>query len=135
MRIRDFASGRRYLKGTLLRIQVHVLIKSWLKIKEFLKAFGYGSHVITVLNSARRRHVNKLGNENKECEIPTVTLKLLIQIKISKYTSIRQYESKSEVLFLYQCIFRYFNPNKWFEWDAGISHSLFLFHGLFTWRR
>ena len=46
------------------------------KLVDFLKAFGYGSHAITVLNAARRRHVNNQGNENNECEILTVTLKL-----------------------------------------------------------
>ena len=83
------------------------------------ETFGYGSHAIIVLNATRRRHVNKQGNENNECEIPTVTLKLLIRIKTTKYTSIREYKPKSEVLFLYQGIFHYFNPSKWFECDRG----------------
>ena len=84
-------------------------------------AFGYGSHALSVLNSARYRHVNKQEIENNECEIPTVTLKLLIRIKTTKYTSIREYKPKSEVLFLYKVIFRYFNLNKWFECDRWNS--------------
>ena len=51
---------------------------------------------MTVLNSAQLR-LNNQGKENNEFEIPTVALKLLILIKTTKYTSMRKYESKSEV--------------------------------------
>lgn len=33
-------------------------------------------------------------------------------------------ESKSEILFLYQGIFRNFNPNRWFECDRGRYDNL-----------
>ena len=67
------------------------------------EAFGYGSHAIIVLNATRRRHVNKQGNENNECEIPTVTLKLLIRIKTTKYTSIRKYGESHSWEFHIRC--------------------------------
>ena len=39
-------------------------------------------------NCAQCRHVNKQGNENNEFEIPTVTRKPFIRMKITKYTLI-----------------------------------------------
>ena len=39
-------------------------------------------------NCTQHHHVNKQGKEKNKCEIPTVTLKPFIWIKITKYTLI-----------------------------------------------
>ena len=46
-------------------------------------------------NCSHCRHVNKQGNENNECEIPTVTLKLLFGLK---QRNIPRYENTSRNL-------------------------------------
>ena len=46
------------------------------------EAFAYDSHRITVLNSARRRHVNTQGNENRYIEIEEIYLDMKIRVEI-----------------------------------------------------
>ena len=84
------------------------------------EVFEYGNHTITVLNFARRRHVNR-GNENNECEIPTVRLKLLIR--------------NLKFFFCIKVYFVILVRINGLSVTVGILHSLFSFPCLFTWRR